>query len=109
MYLHRMHFKHFRMRHYASAKLIACTKCPKNNHLKKPICQAAFLDPGACFENAEHLPGRGLKQKELLQFGVCNCVQEHHNIILLGAAGSGKTYPHITKESRQNACSPKEA
>jgi DNA replication protein DnaC len=33
-----------------------------------------------------------LKQEELLRFGTCNYIQEHHNIILLGATGSGKTY-----------------
>ena len=33
-----------------------------------------------------------MKQEELLRFGTCNYIQEHHNIILLGATGSGKTY-----------------
>ena len=64
----------------------------KNNHLNKPIRQAAFSDPGACLENVEYLPDRGLKQEELLRFGTCSYIQEHHNIILLGATGSGKTY-----------------
>lgn len=40
----------------------------------------------------EYLPDRGLKQEELLRFSTCNYIQEHHNIILLGATGSGKTY-----------------
>ncbi len=79
------------MHHYASVRLIGCIKCPKTNHLKNDS-PGSLLGSGACFENVEYLPGRGLKQKELLQFGVCNCVQEHHNIILSGAAGSGKTY-----------------
>ena len=64
----------------------------KNNHLTKLIRQATFSDPGACLENVEYLPDRGLKQEELLRFGTCNYIQEHHNIILLGATGSGKTY-----------------
>ena len=63
----------------------------KNNHLTKLIRQATFSDPGACLENVEYLPDRGLKQEELLRFGTCNYIQEHHNIILLGATGSGKT------------------
>ena len=58
----------------------------------KLIRQANFSDPGACLENVEYLPDRGLKQEELLRFGTCNYIQEHHNIILLGATGSGKTY-----------------
>ena len=64
----------------------------KNNHLHKLIRQATFSDPGACLENVEYLPDRGLKQEELLRLGTCNYIQEHHNIILLGATGSGKTY-----------------
>ena len=63
----------------------------KNNHLTKLIRQATFSDPGACLENVEYLPDRGLKQEELMRFGTCNYIQEHHNIILLGATGSGKT------------------
>ena len=51
-----------------------------------------FSDPGACLENAEYLPDRGLKQEEVLRFGICNYIQEHHNNILLGATDSGKTY-----------------
>ena len=63
----------------------------KNNHLNKLIRQATFSDPGACLENVEYLPDRGLKQEELLRFSTCNYIQEHHNIILPGATGSGKT------------------
>ena len=40
----------------------------KNNHLNKLIRQATFSDPGACLENVEYLPDRGLKQEELLRF-----------------------------------------
>lgn len=55
----------------------------KNNHLQKLIRQAAFSAPGACLENVEYLPDRNLKREELLRFGTCNYIQEHHNIILL--------------------------
>lgn len=34
----------------------------KNNNLNKLILQAAFSDLGACLENEEYLPDRGLKQ-----------------------------------------------
>lgn len=46
----------------------------KNNHLNKLIRQATFSDPGACLENVEYLPDRGLKQEELLRFGTCNYI-----------------------------------
>ena len=64
----------------------------KSNHLRKLIQQATFSDPSACLENVEYLPDRNLKQEELLRLGSCNYIHEHHNIILLGATGSGKTY-----------------
>ena len=64
----------------------------KNNHLQKLIRQASFSEPGACLENVEYIPDRNLKREELLRFGTCGYIQEHHNIILLGATGSGKTY-----------------
>ena len=64
----------------------------KSNRLRKLIRQATFSDPAACLENVEYLPDRKLKQEELLRFGSCNYIHEHHNIILLGATGSGKTY-----------------
>lgn len=64
----------------------------KSNHLQKLIRQAGFTDSNACLEDVEYLPDRNLKREELLRFGTCNFIQEHHNIILLGATGSGKTY-----------------
>ena len=69
---------------------IAVWNARKNNHLNKLIRQVTFSDPGACLENVEYLPDRGLKQEELLRFGTCNYIQAHHNIILRGATGSGK-------------------
>ena len=64
----------------------------KNNHLRRLIQQASFSDPAACLEDIEYLPDRKLRQEELLRLGTCNYIQEHHNVILLGATGSGKTY-----------------
>ena len=64
----------------------------KKNHLHNLIRHATFSNPGACLENVEYLPDRGLKQEELMRFGTCNYIQEYHNIILLGVTGSGKTY-----------------
>lgn len=60
--------------------------------LQRSGCRFGAAYASACLENVEYLPDRGLKQEELLRFGTCNYIQEHHNIILLGATGSGKTY-----------------
>ena len=59
----------------------------KSNHLHKLIKQASFSDPNACLENVEYLPDREIQRDELLKFGTCAYIQEHHNIILLGATG----------------------
>ena len=64
----------------------------KSNHLQKLIRQATFSDSTACLENVEYLPDRKLKKEELLRLGSCNYIHEHHNVILLGATGCGKTY-----------------
>lgn len=64
----------------------------KSNHLQEIIHTATFSDPNACLEDVEYLPDRNLKQEELLRFSTCNYISEHHNIILLGATGSGKSY-----------------
>lgn len=64
----------------------------KNNRLQKLIRQATFSGPGACLENVEYLQDRNLKREELLRFGICGYIHEHHNLLLLGATGSGKTY-----------------
>lgn len=68
--------------HWAS-KIRSCTEA---------AVKATFSDPTACLENVEYLPDRKLKQDELLRLGSCNYIHEHHNVILLGGTGSGKTY-----------------
>lgn len=64
----------------------------KNNHLKRLIKNAGFSDPGACIENIEYLSDRNLDKSQIARLATCNYVAEHHNVILLGATGSGKTY-----------------
>lgn len=66
----------------------------KSNHLQRLIRQATFSDPAACLENVEYLPDRKLKKEELLRLGTCNYIHEHHNVILLGATGSGLCTGH---------------
>ena len=41
-----------------------------------------------CKRALGYTPDRGLKQEKPLRFGICNYIQEHHNIILLGATGN---------------------
>lgn len=64
----------------------------KNNHLKSLIKNAAYAMPGASVEDIEYLPERKLDKSQILRLASCAYIHENHNIILLGATGSGKTY-----------------
>jgi len=64
----------------------------RNNRLKRLIRSAGFSIPGACLEDVEYHPDRELDKALITRLGTCNFVEEHHNIIILGATGGGKTY-----------------
>ena len=64
----------------------------KNNHLKRLIKNAGFSDPEACVENIEYLSDRNLDKTQIARLASCHYIEEHHNVMLLGATGSGKTY-----------------
>jgi len=64
----------------------------KNNRLKRLIRNAGFSVPEACVENIEYHSDRQLDKALIVRLGTCNFVEEYHNIIILGATGSGKSY-----------------
>lgn len=64
----------------------------KNNHLQKLIRQAGFTDSSACIEDIEYHSDRKLDKDLLNKLSTGNYIQEHHNVIILGAAGAGKSY-----------------
>ena len=64
----------------------------KNNHMNRLMKGAGFSIPGACVENIEYVPERKLDKNLIINLSTCNYVREHHNVILLGPTGSGKTY-----------------
>ena len=64
----------------------------KNNHLKRLIKQAKFSETGACVEDIEYHSARNLDSAQIARLASCNYIAERHNILLLGATGSGKTY-----------------
>jgi len=64
----------------------------KDNHLKRLIKSAGFSDTSACVENIEYHSDRNLDRAQIARLATCNYINEHHNVILLGATGSGKTY-----------------
>jgi len=64
----------------------------KNNHMNRLMKEAGFSVPGACVENIEYVPERKLNKELITTLSTCNYIREHHNVILLGPTGSGKTY-----------------
>lgn len=64
----------------------------KNNRLKKLIRGADFDQCHATIANIDYRPSRKLNQSELLRLGTCAYINEHHNIIIMGATGTGKSY-----------------
>jgi len=64
----------------------------KNNRLKRLVRNAGFSVPEACLEDVEYHPDRQLDKPLIARLGTCNFVEERHNVIILGATGSGKSY-----------------
>jgi DNA replication protein DnaC len=64
----------------------------KNNHLTRLIRNAGLSDISACIENIEYTTDRKLDKTQISTLATCNYIQERHNIIILGAAGAGKSY-----------------
>ena len=64
----------------------------KNNRLKRLIKSAGFSMPEACVEDIEYHPDRELDKSLIARLSTCNFVKECHNLIILGATGSGKSY-----------------
>lgn len=64
----------------------------QNNRLLRLIRKAGFSISEACLEDIEYHPDRELDKALITRLGTCNYIEEHHNIIIMGATGSGKTY-----------------
>ena len=64
----------------------------KSNKLARLIKQATFNEPSAAIEDIEYHSDRHLDKKLILELATGNYIQNHHNIILMGASGNGKSY-----------------
>ena len=64
----------------------------KSNHLNRLIKNATFSDTKACIEDIEYFDDRKLKKDQILKLASGLYIENHHNIILKGPTGSGKTY-----------------
>ena len=64
----------------------------KSNKLERLIKQATFNDATAAVEDIEYRPDRKLDKGLILELATGNYIRNHHNIILMGASGNGKTW-----------------
>ncbi|WP_147533023.1 ATP-binding protein [Bacillus marasmi] len=64
----------------------------KSNKLERLIKMATFNEPMAAIEDIEYHPDRNLDKNLILELASGNYIQNHHNIILMGASGNGKTW-----------------
>ncbi len=64
----------------------------KNNRLKKLIQAAQFDQPQAHIADINYTAQRKLDPALLSRLAACTYIEEKHNIIILGATGSGKSY-----------------
>ena len=64
----------------------------KNNRLKKLIQAAKFDQPQAHVADINYTAQRKLDQALISRLAVCTYIDEKHNVIIMGATGSGKSY-----------------
>ena len=64
----------------------------KNNRVKRLLRNAKIKLTMACVEDIEYSPKRNLKKDALTDLLLCNYIEHHHNVLISGATGTGKTY-----------------
>ncbi len=63
-----------------------------NRRLKRLLKDAQLRLPEACLEDVEVSAARGLERGLVAQLATCAWVGEHHNVIISGLTGVGKSY-----------------
>ena len=64
----------------------------KSNRLKRLIKNAGYAISSACVENIAYHADRKLDKVLVSRLACCSYLHENHNVIIMGAAGVGKTY-----------------
>lgn len=73
-----------------------------NRALARRLQEARLRVPQACLEDLDTGPRRGLDRSLVRQLATCRWVGEHHNVLITGATGVGKTY--LACALAQHAC-----
>jgi len=64
----------------------------KSNRIATLKKKAAFKFPHACMEDVDYSANRKLNRELLLELSQCKYIRDKRNILIMGAAGAGKTY-----------------
>jgi DNA replication protein DnaC len=64
----------------------------ENKKLSHRLRRAKFRLPGACIEDVDYRPSRGLTKSRVLELGTSRWIAEKRNLIITGATGTGKSY-----------------
>ena len=63
-----------------------------NKRVTRALKEAKLKFPHACLEAIDYPARRELDKAVIRQLATCRWVQEHHNVILVGATGTGKSF-----------------
>ena len=63
-----------------------------NKRVTRALKEAKLKFPHACLEAIDYPARRELDKAIIRQLATCRWVQEHHNVILVGATGTGKSF-----------------
>lgn len=74
----------------------------ENKRLTKALRDAKLKLANACIEDVDCSPKRELDRAQLRQLATCRWVAEHHNVLITGMTGTGKTY--LACALAQQAC-----
>jgi DNA replication protein DnaC len=64
----------------------------ENQRLTRALKEAKLKLSHACVEDIDYPARRELDRAQIRQLANCRWVQEHHNILITGATGTGKTF-----------------
>lgn len=64
----------------------------QNRRVERALRAAKLRDSQACIEGIEYPAARRLDRAVVKQLATCRWVAEHHNVVITGATGVGKTY-----------------
>ena len=73
-----------------------------NKRLGRRLKEAKLRLSQACLEDIKYGPRRELDPAQLRQLGTCLWVQQHHNVLVTGMTGTGKTF--VACALAQQAC-----